>query len=232
VVQIDKILQDLIRQLEEILSEIRQLAVETGSNDDEGKPEDQWDIAAFFTSVRKDLFGGRLTQSQVSGMEAKLLEFRKAGWSRAWTAYALATSYHETARRMQPVREGLNASDSWRKKNLRYYPYYGRGDVQLTWHENYQKADQALGLGGKLLADLDLALDPSISAQIMVRGMSEGWFAGDSKGRHTLQRHLPLPESNSSGFKSARRIINGTDKADMIADQALMFQEALKKGQW
>lgn len=182
------------------------------------------DLAAFFSSVRGTLFGGRLTSGQVQGMESKLAAFEKAGWPLSWAAYALATSYHETARRMLPVREGLSASETWRRKHLRYYPYYGRGDVQLTWRENYAKADKELELKGALLSDLDLALDPDISARIMVRGMAEGWF---SKG-HSLPVHLPDVVGTKAQFKQARRIINIMDKAALIADIAIKFQDALK----
>jgi len=162
-------------------------------------------------------------------MDAKIEVFREAGFPLSHAAYALATSFHETAQRMMPVREGLNASEAWRKANLRYFPYYGRGDVQLTWHENYEKADRELGLGGRLINDLDVALEPDISARIMVRGMKEGWFAGDRAGRHTLDRHLPDAEGTVEQFISARRIINGTDKRQLIAGYAMKFQQALKK---
>lgn len=33
------------------------------------------------------------------------------------------------------------------QKKLRYYPWYGRGLIQLTWQENYQKASDALKIG-------------------------------------------------------------------------------------
>lgn len=185
------------------------------------------DFKPFFASVRKSLFGGRLTTKQVQGMEAKIKVFIEEGFSTSHAAYALATSYHETAKRMQPVREGLSASDAWRKRNLRYFPWYGRGDVQLTWEDNYAKADKKLGLGGALVKNLDLALDPVISAEIMAKGMKEGWFSGDKKGRHTLDRHLPKEIGSRAQFKQARRIINLMDKADLIAGQAILFQEAL-----
>jgi len=177
----------------------------------------------FFNSVRSSLFNGKLTTSQVSGMEAKLKAFQEAGFPISWAAYAMATSYHETARRMQPVKEGLSVSDAWRKKNLRYYPWYGRGDVQLTWEENYKRADDKLGLGGALVKNLDLALDPDISAKIMISGMKEGWF---SRG-NSLVKHLPDEVATLEQFKPARRIINIMDKAALIAGYALKFQEAL-----
>jgi putative chitinase len=184
-------------------------------------------LPTFFNEVRP-MFG-RLQAKQVSGMESKIKAFKKAGLPLSHAAYAMATSYHETARKMQPVKEGLALSERWRKKNLRYYPWYGRGDVQLTWEENYIKADKKLGLGGSLINDLDLALDPDISAEIMVQGMIEGWFSGDKRGRHTMVRHMPDAVGSFSQFKNSRRIINIMDKAELIAGYAIKFQSALKK---
>lgn len=211
---LQKIVEEFVQQLLAVLQEAKEV-------------EDTLDKKVFFDEIRP-LFK-RLTTSQVSGMEAKLDAFRRAGFPLSWAAYAMATSFHETARKMQPVREGLNVSERWRKANLRYYPWYGRGDVQLTWEDNYKRADKELGLDGKLVNDLDLALDPDISAKIMVKGMEEGWFSGDKKGRHTLARHLPDKEATKAQFKQARRIINLMDKADLIAGYAVTFQEALKK---
>ena len=57
----------------------------------------------------------------------------KARWPTAWCAYGLATAWWETNKTMQPVREAYWLSEAWRKPNLRYYPHYGRGYVQLTW---------------------------------------------------------------------------------------------------
>lgn len=192
---------------------------------------------AFETSVRNSgLFGGgALKPDQVSGMKAVLGVAQAAGWPVAYAAYALATACHETAYTMQPVREAFWLSEDWRRNHLkRYYPHYGRGYVQLTWAANYKKADDALALGGRLVANLDLALDPDIAAKIMAKGMEEGWFAGDKSGqRHTLARHLPKNGgADAAQFTSARRIINGTDKAAKIAGEAAKFQTALQAGGW
>ncbi len=220
-------LTEFLAELQKILAEIKANASATASPT---PAQDSIQLAVFFDAVRP-LFG-KLSPSQVSGMEAKLQAYQEAGWPLSWAAYGLATSYHETAHRMQPVREGLSLSDAWRKKNLRYYPWYGRGDVQLTWEANYKRADSELELNGALIKNLDLALDPVISAKIMVKGMSEGWFSGDKNGRHTLQRHLPKSEANKAQFTQARRIINLLDKAGSIADIALKFQDALKKSNY
>jgi putative chitinase len=190
---------------------------------------------AFFEAMRESgIFGKSLKPDQVSGLESVLSAAKEAGWPVAFTAYALATACHETAYTMQPVREAFWLSEGWRSKNLRYHPFYGRGYVQLTWKDNYVRADRELGLGGRLNANLDLAMEPGIAAKIMVKGMQEGWFAGDKSGqRHTLARHLPTDgAAGVAQFTSARRIINGTDKAAKIAGEAVKFQSALQAGGW
>lgn len=214
-----KALEELLIELREVLGTLKEEAVTSSA---------RLDTKVFFDEIR-EFFGGKLTAGQVRGMEAKLKAFKAAGFPLSHASYAFATSYHETAGRMLPVREGLSVSDAWRKKNLRYYPWYGRGDVQLTWRENYAKADRELGLDGGLVKNLDLALDPDVSARILVEGMREGWFSGDKTGPHTLSRHLPSPEGTRAEFKQARRIINLMDKADLIAGHAVKFQDALKK---
>ena len=40
-------------------------------------------------------------------------------------AYVLATVEHETANTFKPIKEAYWLSENWRKRNLRYYPYYG-----------------------------------------------------------------------------------------------------------
>jgi len=190
---------------------------------------------AFFDSVRESgILGSTLKPDQKMGLEAVLGPAKAAGWPLAFTAYALATACHETAYTMQPVREAFWLSENYRRTHLRYYPFYGRGYVQLTWKVNYERADRELELSGRLNGNLDLALDPDIAAKIMVKGMQEGWFAGDKSGeRHTLARHLPADGAASvDQFTSARRIINGTDKAGKIAGEAIKLQAALQAGGW
>jgi hypothetical protein len=213
-----QVVEEFVKELLAILQQVKQEAPVP-------KPQQQ-DLTSFFNHIRKPLFS-RLTASQVQGHEQIIKVMQEHNVPLPWAAYILATAYHETAKKMQPVREGLNANDAWRKKNLRYYPWYGRGHVQLTWEENYKKADKELGLGGALAKNADLALDPEISAEVMVRGMIDGWFSGDKKGRHTLARHITT--GTQAQFRNARRIVNLMDKADLIAGHAMVYQEALTK---
>lgn len=182
--------------------------------------------AAFYSALRASL--GGLTQQQVDGFNVLLTAIGAARWPIAWAAYGLATAFWETAKTMQPVEEAFWKDDAWRKRNLRYYPWHGRGYPQLTWEENYRWADEELGLNGALLADPSLMLKPEIAAQTMIRGMEQGAFTGKK-----LADYLPIDgEAGHEAFKRARRIINGQDKATEIARLATKFQSALAAGGW
>lgn len=143
----------------------------------------------------------------------------KHGLLRNEMAYVLATSDWETAHTHKPVKEAYWLDESWRRNHLRYYPWYGRGFVQLTWEVNYKRAQEELGLGTMLTDDPDKALDPEIACDIIIKGMIEGWFTGKKLSDYiTLQR---------SDFVGARRIINGTDRAVEIASLAEDYDELL-----
>jgi len=63
----------------------------------------------FFEEVKSSLFGGKLTQTQVDGLEAIIDEWNaQGGGHRSQLAYVLATPYHEVGRSYKPVRENLN----------------------------------------------------------------------------------------------------------------------------
>jgi len=184
--------------------------------------------AAEFFAVVREAFGA-LSEEQVKGFERLLQAYGVAVWPIAYAAYGLATGWRETAKQMKPVKEAYWLSEDWRKNNLKYYPWYGRGDVQLTWRTNYLRADKELGLCGSLAANPELALRPDISAKVMVMGMEEGWFVPG----HSLPIHLPGSGNASfDQYKQARRIINGTDAWEEIATNALKFEAALIAGGW
>ena len=196
--------------------------------------------AAFFSTLRAGkMLGPVLTQDEVSGCEA-ILE-ACAGWPASWTAYALATAYHETAGTMQPILERGGAAYFTRMYDIQGQRpakarelgnltpgdgarYAGRGYVQLTGRNNYLRAGKMLGVD--LIASPDLAMRPDLAAKIMRRGMEEGWFTGKS-----MASYLPDP-ATAQHFTNARRIINGTDRAADIAGQAMAFQSALAAGEW
>lgn len=180
------------------------------------------------------------------------------GLLRNQLAYVLATAWHETGGKMTPVAESLNYSVSglmstfsrariskadcerygrkdgkdanqvaiancvyggeWGKKNLGNinqgdgWLYRGRGYVQITGRANYEK----FGIG----SNPDAALVSKDAARILVEGMDKGTFTG-----RKLSDYITLQNSD---FVGARRIINGTDKADLIAGYAKQYDSMLK----
>lgn len=177
---------------------------------------------AFFAGLRK--VTGPLAQIQVEVVNRLLAD--AAHWPAGWLAYGLATAWHEA--RLKPIEEwGKGKGRDYGKVNSTGKAPYGRGLVQLTWHANYETMDTALGLGGRLAKNYDLALDPAIASRILVVGMERGLFTGKS-----LATYLPAELGTLSEFRAARRIINGTDRADLIASYADKIQMALIAGEW
>lgn len=148
---------------------------------------------------------------------AIIAECAREGLTRQQAAYVLATAWWETNRTMKPVREAYWLDEDWRQRNLRYFPYYGRGFVQLTWRDNYDRAGRVFGVD--LVRDPDGALEPGIAVKILVRGMREGWFTGKKLSDYITE--------GAANWLGARRIINGTDKASKIMEIARQYDVAL-----
>lgn len=181
------------------------------------------DREAFFDAVRKR--NGKLTQGQVDGFNAIFDEAERRRTPITHLAYMLATAWGETNKTMQPVEEGyyLGGEKARRfQRGLRYYPYYGRGLVQLTWAENYRKAGKRYGLD--LENSPELALNPEVSINVMFDGMTEGWFTG-----HKLSDWV---DNDPPSYVGARRIINGTNKAGHYAALARAFEGALTRADY
>lgn len=179
---------------------------------------------AFFDRVRASF--GPLSQNQVDGLNHLLTA--TVGLPLRHRAYVLATTWHETgpassSLHMTPRREiwgptKAQAGYEGRKDLGNTVPgdgkrFMGRGYVQITGRANYQKASRVVGRD--LVASPDLALDPGIAGQIIVAGMRDGWFTGRKMG-------------DFDSYANMRRVVNGTDKADLIAGYAEKFEQALK----
>lgn len=148
-----------------------------------------------------------------------------------WIAYILATIKHECANTWLPIEEfGKGRGRDYGKPVEVTDPatgerssqvYFGRGYVQLTWLRNYQRLDTELGLGNRLWLHPEIALEPDVAWRICSVGMRIGLFTG--KG---------LPDYIHDAvcdYVSARRIINGTDKAALIAGYATTFEDLLEQ---
>jgi hypothetical protein len=128
-------------------------------------------------------------------------------------AYVLATTQWETAQTFQPVREAFWHDEAWRQANLSYYPYYGRGYVQLTWDTNYKAYSDILGID--LVSNPDRAMEPAVALFVLVHGFKTGTFTG--------RKVTDFINQSMTDFVNARRCINGTDKANEIANLAEKF---------
>ena len=195
------------------------------------------DRGIFFAQIRS-LFG-RMSQSQVDGLNSLLDAVGGCLINEA--AYMLATAYHETARTMLPIAEygkgGKYVYGRWHKHNGNdacykngskrsvYYRseynhlYYGRGYVQLTWFDNYALMGSLLGVD--FLNYPELTMIPANAANIMTLGMVRGSFTGKKLSHYMTMRN--------ADYVGARRIINGTDKASLIAGYAERFEQALRR---
>jgi len=182
---------------------------------------------SFYDSIRVSLFKGAISAKQFQGIEAILEEYNRLCLNDPRKlAYVLATAYHESAMTMQPIPEyGKGAKYDYGKKlKMSRKPYttpdklyYGRGLVQITWYENYQALGKQLGI--PLLENPDLALQMDISVKILFVGMTKGMFTGKSLNSYFT--------ADKTDWVNARRIINGTDVADRIANYAKIFYNAI-----
>lgn len=203
-------------------------------------------LSKFYASVRPSLFDGKLTADQVRGMDA-LIE-AGAHLDLRWLAYALATAYHETGRKMVPVVENLNYSASGLLTTFpRYFTKaqaekYARNPVAIAnraYANRLGNGDEASGEGWKfrgrglvqitgrtnyvkyrIARDPDAALDLATSVTILFDGMTRGKFTG--------MKLADYFNDKTTDWLNARRIINAMDKAELIAGYARIFYEALK----
>lgn len=186
------------------------------------------DRETYFENVRDTMFAGAMTQQQVDGqcVILGLWDYQATGTpmeDERWLAYILATVYHECATKMWPIREyGLGQGHEYGIPDENGNTFYGRGFVQLTWKENYDRASAILGLIDErdLTMYPDLALDSLIAARVTFRGMAEGWFTGAKLGDY-------FNEEEDDAL-NARRIINGNDRDELIAGYHETFLAAIE----
>lgn len=201
----------------------------------------------FFAYARRAPFGGRLSQAQVDGTSAILAEAERRGLPDEQTAYVLATAFHETGGKMQPIEENLTYTSAARIRQVwpsRFatvqsaqsyvrnpqglankvyggrmgntgandgWLYRGRALAMITGKDNYKK----YGLGD----NPDAALEMATAIRILFDGMINGKFTGKR-----LADYFGVGNANPEG---ARAIVNGTDKASLIAGYYRNFLDSL-----
>lgn len=206
------------------------------------------DRAAFYAGVRHSLFAGKLTQDQVTGIEAILNEWDKTGHSDPrWLAYILATTHHETGSRFAPVKENLNYSA---KRLTQVWPTRFPTIAAATPFANNPEALANKVYGGRMgntapgdgfrylgrgfcqitgkdnyakygLADTpEKAMENETAAHIIVDGMINGRFTG-----LTLLAYFDAGHDNPV---NARKIINPDANGAKIAADYELYLKAIK----
>jgi len=175
-----------------------------------------FDRDVFFDLIKTKPFGGEFTQQQVDGMNAILdvweMEYEESVDDLRWLANPLAQGYHETGGEMWPVEEyGKGEGMEYGKPDPETkQTYYGRGYIQITWRDNYARADDELGLTKDTGMEwhAERALEADIAAQTLFRGMMEGWFrkSGSPATPNTLAKYFNATTNDVFG---AREIVNG-----------------------
>lgn len=153
-------------------------------------------------------------------ISSMIKELKEAGFTRKQMAYILATVKHETNNTFKPVAEAywLKNSEEWlRKHHPDYYPYYGRGYVQITWKANYKKFGEILGID--LVRHPELALKEDVALKILIIGFQDGLFTGKKISDYI--------SGDKCDYVGARRCINGSDKAAKIAGYAFEYELGL-----
>lgn len=194
-----------------------------------------FDRKTFFNGIRGPIFHGNMDDGQVAGCEAILAEAeRRQIASIPTVAYILATPWWETTQTMQPVREEggpvyfkrMYDIDGARPAVARElgndHPgdgvlFRGRGLAQITGRGLYARFSKIIG--ADLVANPDLALQLDVAVKILFEGMLGGLFTGKKVADYI---HGPVCD-----FVNARRVVNGTDKAQIIAAAAKKFNAAL-----
>lgn len=154
-------------------------------------------------------------------------------------AYVLATSFHETGiggHHFKPVREKRERANSPRRANQdRYWVtgFYGRGQVQTTWEDNYRKLGKALGVGEMFVQNPDLLLTAEWSYESLVYGLSTGMYRKDASGPKKLGRYLKKDDASVEDYVRARDCVNGDIKKNglLIAGYAEKFENILLRSE-
>ncbi|GJE59231.1 hypothetical protein MPOCJGCO_1319 [Methylobacterium trifolii] len=139
---------------------------------------------------------------------------------------------------MQPVRETFAATDaqaiaildrSWRAGKMPWVDkaywtpdaqgksWLGRGFVQLTHKANYEKMAAITGVD--LVNHPDLAMTVGVATKILIDGMIAGSFTGKKLGDYF--------SATKEDWVNARRIINRTERAELVASYARKYYAAI-----
>lgn len=213
------------------------------------------DKAAFFATIRKSIFKGSMTASQVSGIEGILDACGPlAVTDDRHVAYILATPMIETGGTFIPVVENLNYSPEGLAKTFgKYFPgglaaqyaHKPEAIANRAYANRMGNGDEASGDGwkyrgrgycqitghdnyarfGKLL-NADFIGNPGLTTD--PTHAAQIIVAGMRDGLFTGKKLVDFLNDRDTDYLGARRIINGLDRASYIAAFAKSFEEALR----
>jgi putative chitinase len=201
----------------------------------------------FFMRIRETLFNGRMGQGQVDGLNI-LLDTQEQYFPDLpddHLCIILGTTYHETGATMQPIKEKGGAAYFTRKYDIRGNPrkarelgnvnpgdgakFAGMGYVQSTGRDNAIKNRkiilEVLGEDVDFERHPEKQMIPRYAAIILFYGMIHGTFTGKK-----LRDYVDGDGKEDPGeFQASRRVVNGTDRAALIAGYARLFLDAITR---
>lgn len=219
------------------------------------------DRSRFYAALRSStsgVFGTSLSQSQVDGVNVILDEAQRVGLPLRQLAYVLATPYHETGRKMQPVTENLNYSSPARIREV-WPSRFSSTAAAIPYTRNPQRlankvyanrmgnGSEASGDGWRYrgralpqitgrenydkfsdLLGIDLVNDPDAANDADVSVMI--LIVGMQKGIFTGRKLSDFVSGDRADYVGARAIINPDVKANgsKIAEYARAFENALR----
>lgn len=132
----------------------------------------------------------------------------------SWIAMActvrIETGGPSRALRFTCVREAYWMTEEWRRVNLRYYPWYGRGPIQCTLEGNYKAyakfIDDKWQAGGAIIeavrVNLDTMLDPDVGS-----AFSAAYFANHGG----VGQYKICKAAQARNWTEVRRLVQGAD---------------------
>ncbi len=219
------------------------------------------DRSKFYGSLRaraSAVFGTSLSQSQVDGLTVILDAGQAAGLPLKQLSYVLATAYHETGGKMQPVNENLNYTSAarirevWPKRftsQAAAIPYVRnpQGLANRVYADRMGNGPESSGDGWRFrgralpqltgrenyakasrLVGVDLVANPEAANGSAVSARI--LIEGMRSGMFTGKRLSDFISGDRADYVGARAIINADVKAngEIIAGYATAFENALR----
>ena len=212
--------------------------------------------AAFYDHVRSSVFGGKIQQSQVDGIEAIFRAWHKHGdGDHRKLAYCLATAKWETGHDFKPKSENLDYTSAQRiravwptrfSSNSSAQPYVrnpsGLANKVYGGRLGNHKSNDGWDYRGRGLVQItgranyikmgdrlgiDLVGNPDRGKELPTA--ADVLMIGMYEGIFTGKKLSDYISNDHKDYFNARRIVNRTDKANEIANIAQGFEKGLEK---